>query len=80
MIWRLLFVVAALALLAGLALHRRSRSLPELAGFVRVAARERTLGSPWIAPLGVLGPIAWGVAPILALHVRADFAILFSAA
>jgi hypothetical protein len=125
-----------LALLAGLALHRRGRRLPErsdrwsrlailgtalmtveavvhtaavvdaaavaagtsapvftthiwfartlqpafgilLAGFVWVAARERTLGSPWIAPLGVLGPLAWGFAPILALHVRADFAILF---
>ena len=25
----------------------------------------------------MLGPIAWGFAPILAVHVRADFAVLF---
>lgn len=48
-----------------------------MAGFVWVAARERSLGSPWVVPIGAPGVLAWGFAPILALHVHGDLAILF---
>jgi hypothetical protein len=34
-------------------------------GFILATARDRSLGSPWIAWLGILGATAHGVAPIL---------------
>jgi hypothetical protein len=43
-----------------------------VAGFIVATARDRTLGSPWIAPLGVVGVLAWGAAsPLVAgLHLE----------
>jgi hypothetical protein len=38
-----------------------------VAGLVIAAARARTLGSPWVAPLGVVGSLAYGAAAPLAV-------------
>ena len=41
-----------------------------MAGFVVATARRRVLGSPWVAPLGVLGAPSYGLAlPLLLLGV-----------
>lgn len=48
-----------------------------LIGFIVAAARERTLGSRWIAWIGVLGAAAHGAAPPLVLAVDERFRILF---
>lgn len=47
-----------------------------VAGFIVATARERTLGSPWIAWLGVLGVVAWGAASPLVIGLRAGWATL----
>jgi hypothetical protein len=47
-----------------------------VAGFIAATARERTLGSPWIAWLGVLGVVAWGAASPLVISLRAGWATL----
>lgn len=49
-----------------------------LAGFILAAARERAVGSRWIAPLGVLGAIAHGAAaPLVILTGEERFRVLF---
>jgi hypothetical protein len=45
-----------------------------VAGFIVATARERTLGSPWIAWLGVLGILAWGAASPLVVGLRLGWA------
>lgn len=47
-------------------------------GFIVATARDRTLGSPWVAWLGVLGAAAHGAAPPLVVGLRiAEARILF---
>jgi nitrate reductase NapE component len=46
-------------------------------GFIVATARERTLGSRWIAWIGVLGAAAHGAAPPLVLGVGDRFSFLF---
>ena len=48
-----------------------------LAGFVAAAARDRTLASRWIAPLGVFGALAWGAGPPAVTWLGESWAILF---
>ena len=48
-----------------------------MAAFIVAAARERTLGSRWIAPLGVFGALAWGAAPPAATWLGPQWALLF---
>lgn len=51
-----------------------------VAGFIIVAARERAIGSLWIAWLGVLGVLAYGVAATLIAILGAEWPrILFPA-
>ena len=47
-------------------------------GFIAVAAAARALGSRWVAPLGVIGALAYGFAPLLnTLFPDAGLGILF---
>lgn len=49
-----------------------------VAGFIAVAAAMRTLGSRWLAPLGMVGALAYGFAPMLtSLFPGRGFGILF---
>lgn len=47
-------------------------------GFIVATARDRTLGSPWIAWLGILGAVAHGLSAPLVVGLRINQAgILF---
>lgn len=49
-----------------------------LIGFIVATARDRSLGSPWIAWLGILGAAAHGAAPVLVVGLKIQqAAILF---
>src|SRR5205085_10937593 len=49
-----------------------------LAGFIIAGMRDRVLGSPWIAWLGIVGVLAHGVAPMLVILLNIEGArILF---
>ncbi len=43
-----------------------------LAGFIIAGMRDRVLGSPWIAWLGIVGVLAHGVAPVLVVLLNID--------
>jgi hypothetical protein len=47
-------------------------------GFVVATGRDRTTGSPWIAWIGVLGAVAWGLSAPLVIVFRIEQAgVLF---
>ncbi len=48
-----------------------------LAGFILATARERTLASPWIAWLGLIGVVAHGAAPPLVIGFGWTWARIF---
>jgi hypothetical protein len=49
-----------------------------LAGFIVAGMRDRVLGSPWIAWLGIVGVLAHGIAPVLVVLLNVEGArILF---